>query len=511
MRIGIQQKLGAVVLILMAISLGIIALAYSGFENLHGQADKGAKYFLEFSTVTQLQVAIERKVAPIKLFLISGSEEQIDRYESAEKEFHRLLSELKKNPTVHGRKLILINEIELHDNHIKEIAETIFEAPGGIDQEIRMENAEEVDHHFEEVTKLVEEWRKLDTKEVEESLVKVEAIYDVERQLIASSLAILIIGAAISFSVTQFVIKPIIELHKGVENISKGGDEFIPQIRTHDEIQDLAEAFSRMVRNLRAEEKMAAKIQNRLLPQKKLQTPGVHIQARQFSARVVGGDWFDYYQYEDEIRILIADASGKGVPGALLATVGMSAIRAEPKFSSTIEQVLIKANKTVSYRFGRADFITLFSAQFSQKDNRFHYINCGHEPPLHFKAKDQTWTLMDCSPGLPLGISVDLFRPKRRKIVLDPGDKVLLYTDGLHSVRDEKKDFLGVWAIRDWLNKQEELSIDSLMDKLLDKVVAYNHGPISDDITLLGLEMTAAADKQIHNIPSDSRAEKAPT
>ena len=511
MRIGIRQKLGAVVFILMAISLGIIALAYSGFENLHGQADKGAKHFLEFSTVTQLQIAIERKVTPIKLFLISGSEEQIDRYESAEKEFHLLLTKLKKNPTIHSRELILINQIELHDKHIKEIAEMIFEAPAGIDQEIKMENAEEVDHHFEEVVGLGEEWRKLDTIEVEKSLVKIDAIYDVEKQLIASSLAILIIGAIISFSVTQFITKPIIELHKAVENVDSGGLEYVSKIKTRDEIQDLAEAFSRMVQNLRAEEEMAAKIQNRLLPQKKLKTAGVHIQARQFSARVVGGDWFDYYEYKDEIRILIADASGKGMPGALLATVGMSAIRAEPKFSSTIEQVLIKANRTVSHRFGGADFITLFSAQFSQKDNRFHYINCGHEPPLHYRAKDQTWTLMDCSPGLPLGISVDLFRPKRRTIILDPGDKILLYTDGLHNVRNEKRDFLGISAIRDLLNDHKELAIEPLMDKLLDKVVSYSHGPIDDDVTLLGLEMTVAADKQVENLPSDIHAEKTPT
>ena len=510
MRIGIQQKLGAALFILMAVSLGIIALAYVGFETLHNQADKGAKYFLEFSTVTQLQVAIEREVAPIELFLISRSGDQFDRYKSAEKEFKRLLAKLKKDPTIHKREQVLMERIEIHNRHIMKAADTIFEAPGEIDRKTKIKLAKEVDHHSDEVIELVEEWRKLDTEEVKESLMKVNKVYDLERQLIASSLAILIIGAAISFSVTQFVIKPIIDLHKGVENINRGGLEYVPKMSTHDEIQDLAEAFSRMVQNLRSEEKMAAKIQNRLLPQKELQTPGVHIQARQFSARVVGGDWFDYYKYGDEIRVLIADASGKGMPGALLATVGMGAIRAEPKFSSTIEQVLIKANRTVSHRFGGSDFITLFSAQLSLEDDRFHYVNCGHEPPLHYRAKDQTWTLMDCSTTLPLGISIDLFRPKRRTIVLDPGDKILLYTDGLYNVRNKKRDFLGMSAIADWLNDQEELAIEPLMDALLDKVLAYNHGPLSDDVTLLGLEMTVTADKKNLSPVTDGHTEKAP-
>ena len=228
MRIGIQQKLGAALFILMAVSLGIIALAYVGFENLHTQADKGAKYFLEFSTVTQLQVAIEREVAPTELFLISGSEDQINRYKSAEKEFDRLLDKVKKNPTIHKREQALIDRIEAHNKHIKTAANTIFEAPGEIDQKTKIELAKKIDHDFEAVVDLVEEWRKLDTEEVKESLVKVNKVYDVERQLIASSLAILVIGAAISFSVTQFVIKPIIDLHKGVENINRGGlDVFI--------------------------------------------------------------------------------------------------------------------------------------------------------------------------------------------------------------------------------------------------------------------------------------------
>ncbi len=383
--------------------------------------------------------------------------------------------------------------------------------PPGIDQKTRIAMGEEVDHHYEEVTALVKEWRELDTVEVKESLLRVDSIYNVKRQLIASSLAILVLGVAISLSVTRFIVKPIVDLHKGVENIDRGGLEFAPMIKTHDEIQDLAEAFSHMVQNLRSEEKMAAKIQNRLLPQKKLQTPGVQIQARQFSARVVGGDWFDYYQHKDEIRLLIADASGKGMPGALLATVGMSAIRAEPKFSSTIDQVLVSANETVTHRFGGSDFITLFSAQLSLDDNLLSYINCGHEPPILYKAKDQTWALLDCPSGLPLGISVNLFQPQLQTIALDPGDKILLYTDGLHSVRNKERDFLGMSAITDWLNEQKELGIETLMDKLLDRVIAYNHGPISDDVTVLGLEMTVSTDKQIDNVLSDNLTEKTPT
>ena len=500
MRIGIQQKLGAVVLVLMGISFGIIALSFSGLETLRDVADTGAKYFAEFTTISQLQLAIEKEATPVKLFLISESEGRYDEFTRSNAEVHRLLRTLERDPTIHKLERAHLARIIKYQNNLESLARDVFESEEDISKSEKIATGRKVRANLMNVERHVAAWRKLDTAEVKRSLLKADTVQGLERQLLISSLVILLIGVLVSLSVAQFISKPILALHKGVEHIDKGGLEYVSNIKTRDEIQDLAEAFGRLVQNLRREEQTGAEIQQRLLPQKKLRARGVGVHAKQTAARVVGGDWYDYYRHKDEIRFMVADASGRGIPGALLATVGMTAIRAERKATATIEEILTKANQTITKRFGGADFITIFSAQLSLRDHRLQYINCGHEPPLYFNAKDDVWDILPCRAGFPIGISLEIFDPTPQEIILNPGDKILLYTDGVHSVRDKDSKFFSISQISAWLNEHRGLSVELLMDELLAKVIEYNDGPLTDDVTLLGIEMTQIPEEDSEDI-----------
>lgn len=491
MRMSVQQKISAVLALLVIVSLSIIGFAYNALENIHALAERSAHLFLEVQTVNRLHLAVERNISPSELMLSSNSRADQRNFNRGLKEIDGLINELASGLTLFDKEERILEAIRDTKDRIGAEADKTFFARPPVDRQVKVAAARSLEDDLTRIGDRLDEWRRLDEREVKTDLFRSQTVHGIELELFLGSLVVLLIGGALSYHVIQRVSKPILELHKGVERFSRGDLMHPVDIRTGDEIQDLAEAFNDLVSNLRQEEEMASDIQRRLLPQDKLSAPGVRIYTRQTQAKLVGGDWFDYYQFGDEVRLLIADASGKGMPGALLATVGMSAIRSEPKYSSTIENILRKTNRTVTNRFGITDFITLLSAQLSLKSGRFVYINCGHEPPLYFNAKDARWTVLSSPANLPLGISAELFDPTPQLMMLNPGDKFILYTDGLHDVRDEERRFLTMEAIVDWLNERSELGIEEITDALIEKAVDFNDGPLADDITLLGIELTA--------------------
>ncbi|MDP1809095.1 MAG: SpoIIE family protein phosphatase [Actinomycetota bacterium] len=490
MRLGIKQKVRIVSVILLSITFSMIALAYVSLVNLRRLTYESANIVLEFHALNQVNNAFEKEGPTAKLWLSSGNQQELNQFSDEVSITEGALATLSKIPTLLERDKWYVHVIRVNHEGIKALVDK-FGPPGSkISLKARSTATVEINRRLNEIHGLIADWSYFNEQEARHILLESAAVRYVEAGLLLGSLVILIAGTGTAYLVTRFVARPIIELHRGVEKISAGDTDYQFEIKTSDEIEDLATSFNQLFSKLRQEEETASEIQRRLLPQNELRAPGVRIYARQAYAKLVGGDWFDFYQFKDEIRLLIADASGKGVPGALLATVGMSTIRSEPKFSSTIENILRKTNKTVANRFGATDFITLLSAQLSLKSKRFVYINCGHEPPLYFNAKNARWTILPSPANLPLGISIELFDPTSQLMMLSPGDRLILYTDGLHDVRDKEGRFLRIETIVDWLDKHSELGIELITNELLQKAVDFSNGPLADDITLLGIELT---------------------
>jgi serine phosphatase RsbU (regulator of sigma subunit) len=489
MRIGIEKKIGSVMVLLIAVCLGIIGLAFSALGDINRVAIRNADYLYECKNVYKLSLALERNISPAKLMLSTSSVGEKELFRNGIFAIDNAAAELGRQPGMDAQKIKTLAKIRHQVEDIDILANKTFFSNRSADEKTKFTAARVIDWRLSNILNRLSRWRQINQEGIEANVLKSQEVGRIKMQLLAGSLAILFIGASLALIFTRLISKPILELHEGIERVRRGDIAHKVVIKTNDQIQDLADTFNRLVYNLRQEEETASEIQRRLVPQKKLRAPGVRVYARQTHAKLVGGDWFDYYRFEDEVRLLIADASGKGMPGALLATVGMSTIRSEPKLSSTIESILRRTNKTIVNRFGSADFITLMSARLSLSTMKFAYTNCGHEPPLHYDAANRLWTMLSCPSGLPLGISTELFNPGSQHMILAPGDKIVFYTDGLHDVRNKKNRFLTMEDILAWLNRQKNMSIEHLTDALLKKAVDY--GPIIDDITLLGLEIEA--------------------
>lgn len=310
-------------------------------------------------------------------------------------------------------------------------------------------------------------------------------------------LALLAMFLVVVFS--HRVVQPLAQLGAALRRAAAGQMDVFASIDTGDEIEEAAKAFNKLVSRLREEEALAATLQEKLLPSLMPSVPGLAIYAAQRQARLVGGDWYDYHVMDGTLAFSVADACGKGMAGALLSTVAMTSMRSQVKTRNNLCCVLEQVNLTIESRLGGDKFVTLLTGYIDPRTGIVTMVNCGHEQPLVYRAATKTWEFIDCASTLPLGISFEHFRPRQVDVPLAAGDKLLLYTDGLHDVRDQRRRFLEMPTILSWMAEQPEKCIQLLIDDLLQRAVDYAQGDIRDDITILGMEyapVTAASAHQ---------------
>lgn len=187
---------------------------------------------------------------------------------------------------------------------------------------------------------------------------------------------------------------------------------------------------------------IAGQIQQRLLPKKLPKLRGYDLTAYYLPRGPVGGDYYDFIQIDNRrIGIVIADVSGEGVPGSLLMTELRATLRAEaPRFESPRE-LMIRLNGILYEDIPRGMFVTTLYGVLDVASHRARFTSCGHPPAILWHAKLKTAEVLHFS-GLALGLDEG---PKleaslqEQELVLEPGDRLVLYTDGLIEAMDHRE------------------------------------------------------------------------
>lgn len=200
-------------------------------------------------------------------------------------------------------------------------------------------------------------------------------------------------------------------------------------------------------------------------------------------ARVVSGDLFDYFFIDDENLVFtIGDVSGKGVPAALFMSIAQTII----KSSTTVKRaknIVSKANTELFTNNHHQFFLTLFVGVLNVKSGILTYCNAAHTPALILK-KDGNIQEMGFSHGLPLGLYADRnYTDKRIKV--EKGDIIILYTDGITEQRNEQNEQLGLEGFKNFI-KQAATDSSKEFIKSIEKKFEEYRGEIkqTDDITL---------------------------
>jgi hypothetical protein len=235
----------------------------------------------------------------------------------------------------------------------------------------------------------------------------------------------------------------------------------------------------------------ARRIQESILPRRMPEVRGLALAARYLPMASVGGDFYDFVQDgEGRVGVLVADVSGHGVPAALIASMVKIALAAQEEHAAEPAAVLAGMNRILCGKLDRG-FVTAAYVWVDAEAGRAVYANAGHPPLLCGRPGEEDAREIR-REGLPLG----RFRKAAYESVawdLAPGDRLLLYTDGVIEARSPAGEELGEERLRDLANSQA--FPDRLLDDLLTRLAVWcgraPGEPLDDDVTVLALDVRA--------------------
>ncbi len=323
--------------------------------------------------------------------------------------------------------------------------------------------------------------------------------------LFALAVTLLIFEAIIFFfgvRITTGFTSAVRALYRGTKRIAKGDLDSKIEIPNEDELGSLAASFNAMTKavkkgreeailraHLESELETARKIQEKLLPHKMPQLPGFEIAGTSIPSKQVGGDYFDFLDLgKDRLGIAIADVSGKGIPAALLMANLQASLHAQTLETEKVAEVAIRINNLLVKSTDINMFVTFFYGLMDRNKSTFTSTNAGHNPPILLRV-DQTMERLE-DGGLVLGFLPDQ-KYEQQTTTLQPGDVLVLYTDGITEARTPDEEAVGEKLFGEdrlvrVIEENAFLSAREIQSAILQAVSAHTKNtPQGDDITLV--------------------------
>lgn len=240
---------------------------------------------------------------------------------------------------------------------------------------------------------------------------------------------------------------------------------------------------------------LAAEIQWELVPVLAYQLPRFSIAGALEPAYDIGGDTFDYAVSAQLLTVSITDAVGHGLRAAMMSSLTVSAMRNARRSGSAILDQATTANRHLHEQFPRSEFVTGLLLQLEVATGNGSIINAGHPTPL--LLRDGAVSTVGVHPNLPLGLSPDTdyqLQPLR----LQPGDRLLLLTDGIDEAHDAGGPVFGLERVADLLRSHADLPPVEFVRLLTRAVSDYRTGPLADDATAVCLDWEPSGTLPVH-------------
>lgn len=327
--------------------------------------------------------------------------------------------------------------------------------------------------------------------------------------LLRTVLMLLVTMVLVGFLIWHIVrrrTQPIRSYAKSAAMIAEGDfDTPLKKAASGDEIQQLGDSLDNMRVSLKAymqeltattairqsmakELSIAHDIQMGMLPHNFPSPPeykDVDLFAYLQPAKEVGGDLYGFTINDGKLHFIIGDVSGKGVPASLVMAITISMFHAVLQSAATPTDVVDHINNAIAPNNERNMFVTLIAGELDLANGHLRFCNAGHDPMLllHSESLEE----IEMASNLPVGL-IENFPYQMNEADMKPGDKLLLYTDGVVEAENPDKQLYAIDRLVAAVEKNLQLSSQGIIEMITDDVRTYANGADqSDDITIMSI------------------------
>ncbi|MDX2269690.1 MAG: PP2C family protein-serine/threonine phosphatase [Bryobacter sp.] len=305
----------------------------------------------------------------------------------------------------------------------------------------------------------------------------------------------LIIGVSLTRSIT----KAIHELSEGTGRVMEGDFAYRIPIKGVDQLAELGHSFNRMSEHLEqllqvakenerlnADLEIAREVQRQLYPKGVPDSPYLQLTAHYQPARMVSGDYFDFYRLTpSRLCFTAGDVAGKGISAALLMATVQASFRSQiqsapPELGTA--KLVTELNKQLYANTAPEKFSTFFFGIFDEDTRLLHYTNAGHLPPILIRQGEAQLLAVD---GMVVG-AFPFAQYQESSIALQPDDLLVLYTDGISEPQNEFGEMFGEDRLIDLLRRHCRQPESKIIESILHAVQEWTGTPeLQDDMTIL--------------------------
>lgn len=250
--------------------------------------------------------------------------------------------------------------------------------------------------------------------------------------------------------------------------------------------REYSDSFARLSRTRPMN--LAAELQWNLMPPNEFANEQISISAVLEPAYEVGGDAFDYGIDEHVVHLAIFDAMGHDVTAGLAANLAVAAYRNSRRQGATFSEIGEAIDAALLEHLGAPRYVTALIAELDLRTGGLSWLSHGHQPPVLIRD-GQGREMPNRSPGLPLGLDLGLSAVQSEDR-LEPGDRLVLFTDGITETHLPGGDEFGLERFVDFIMRHnaEGLPVPETLRRLVHSILKYHDGDLQDDATVLFLE-----------------------